>query len=281
MSYKYVVITHKNCPDGFSAAWVIWTKYKNNAIYLGYNAGSKQFNHFNEIINKIVIITDISFSLKITKKLEKLSKKIIIIDHHDTYYEELKKLPYFQFNNKYSAAYLTWKYIYQKQKMPEVIKIISDNDTGTWKIPYSKQFALLLKIKFDLDLSNTNFKKFTKLTKKNILKKNIKIGSYYIEYQNKIIDLIIKRSKQKMWNNYKIQIIEIDIPLLNGNIATKLSKIPNIDIGIVYRYNKFKKVYIITMRTEKNNIHLGKLASKYGGGGHLKAASFAISKMFI
>ena len=127
MSYKYVVITHKNCPDGFSAAWVIWTKYKNNAKYFAYNAGSNQFNHYNEITDKIVIITDISFSLEITKKIEKLAKKIIIIDHHDTYYEELKELTYFQFNNQYSAGYLTWKYVYPKKKMPEVIKIISDN----------------------------------------------------------------------------------------------------------------------------------------------------------
>ena len=281
MSYKYVVITHKNCPDGFSAAWVIWTKYKNNAKYFAYNAGSNQFNHYNEITDKIVIITDISFSLEITKKIEKLAKKIIIIDHHDTYYEELKELTYFQFNNQYSAGYLTWKYVYPKKKMPEVIKIISDNDTGTWKIPHSKQFALLLKIKYDFELTDENFTIFSKLTKKNILKKNIEIGSYYREYENKIIDLIIRRSKQKMWNNYRVQIIEIDVPLLNGTIAIKLSEIPNIDIGIVYRYNRFKKVYIVTMRTERRNIHLGKIASKYGGGGHLRAASFTTSKMFI
>ena len=165
--------------------------------------------------------------------------------------------------------------------MPEVIKIISDNDTGTWKIPHSKQFALLLKIKYDFELTDENFTIFSKLTKKNILKKNIEIGSYYREYENKIIDLIIRRSKQKMWNNYRVQIIEIDVPLLNGTIAIKLSEIPNIDIGIVYRYNRFKKVYIVTMRTERRNIHLGKIASKYGGGGHLRAASFTTSQMFI
>lgn len=281
MTYKYTIITHKNCPDGFSAAWVIWTKYKNNAIYLGYNAGSKQFYHYKEITDKIVIITDISFSLEITKKIEKLSKKIIIIDHHDTYYEELKELKYFQFNNKFSAGYLTWKYIYPKKPMPEVIKIISDNDTGTWKIPHSKQFALLLKIKYDLELTNKNFNIFSKLTKKNILKKNIEIGSYYREYETKIIQLIMRKSTQKIWNNYKVQLIEIDIPLLNGTIAIKLSEIPNIDIGIVYRYNRSKKVYIVTMRTERNNIHLGKIASKYGGGGHLRAASFTTPELIF
>ena len=44
--------------------------------------------------------------------------------------------------------------------MPEVIKIISDNDTGAWKIPHSKQFALLLKIKYDFGLTDENFKRF-------------------------------------------------------------------------------------------------------------------------
>ena len=36
MNKKIVVITHKNCPDGFGSAWVAWTVFKNKAIYDGY-----------------------------------------------------------------------------------------------------------------------------------------------------------------------------------------------------------------------------------------------------
>ena len=53
MSYKYVVITHKNCPDGFSAAWVIWTKYKNDAKYFAYNAGSNQSSVYAKMKTKM------------------------------------------------------------------------------------------------------------------------------------------------------------------------------------------------------------------------------------
>ena len=41
MNKKIVVITHKNCPDGFTAAWVSWTKFKNKADYIGEYPGQK------------------------------------------------------------------------------------------------------------------------------------------------------------------------------------------------------------------------------------------------
>ena len=273
------IITHKNCPDGFSAAWVLWTKYKDDAIYTAVPAGPKEFNDYEKIKNKIVYITDVYFPLKIIEKMEKIAKKVIIIEHHPTAYRDLKGHKNFHYNPTFSAAYLVWKFIYNKQKMPHFIKLISDNDTGTWKMKGSMELTMAIKTLISLKLKKENFDQFSKLANSSFLLKMIKIGGHYKKYRDSIIEITMKRAVIKKWDKYKIYILNANIPVLGGAIATELSKNKEVDFAIVYTYDENNKYYIITMRSSKPNVDLSKIAEKYGGGGHPGAASFTLKRL--
>lgn len=272
MNKKIVVITHKNCPDGFGSAWVAWTLFKNKARYITEHPGQKTLSYTNDLKNKDVYIFDISFPAEYIYYLNKITNKLVVIDHHPDSVH-LKKEKNYIYNNKYSAAYLCWKFFYPKKKMPYFIKLISDNDTGTWKLKYSKEFSLYMKNRLKLSLDEETFNKASKLINIDYLKKAVTIGYIYLEYENKIINSIMKIIKFKKWKKFNIMIGNANIPQFGGLIANKISELPNIDFGVVYR-KLDKNKYLYTMRSFNKKVNLNLIAKKYGGGGHPGAASF-------
>ena len=274
MSKKTVVITHKNCPDGFVAAWVAWTIFQHNAIYIGENPGQKDFSYSYKLKNKDVYIFDIYVPQELIYKLKKITRNLVIIDHHSNS-ENLKGI---YFNYEHSAAYLCWKYFYPTKNIPLFIKMISDNDTGQWKIKYSEELSLYVKNKIKPVLLKYNFKQVSKLTNNSFLKLAIKIGINYKEYELNLIESVAKYAKQKKYKNYSILIVESCIPSLGGKIATYLSNKPGIKIGAVYRKLAPNK-YLITTRSNNKSVDLNKIANKYGGGGHKGAASFVVKSL--
>lgn len=272
MNKKIVVITHKNCPDGFGAAWVAWTLFKNKATYIPEHPGQQTLSYTNDLKNKDVYILDISFPAEYIYSLNKITNKLVVIDHHPDSVH-LKKDKNYIYNKKHSAAYLCWEYFYPNKNIPYFIKLISDNDTGTWELKYSKEFSLYMKNKLKLSLDEDTFNRASKLINIKYLKKAVTIGYIYLEYENNIINSIMKIIKFKKWNNFKIMIGNANIPHFGGLIATKISELPNIDFGVVYRILDTNK-YLYTMRSRKKKVNLNLIAKKYGGGGHSGAASF-------
>jgi len=281
MNKKIVIITHKNCPDGFCAAWVAWTKFKNTALYIGERPGQTNLKYFNKLKDKDVYIFDISIPHSLISDLKTIVNKLVIIDHHPDSSNLIdSKEPNLIYDDKYSAAYLCWKFFYPKKKVPEFIKLISDNDTGTWKMKNSKELTSFVRYNVKTILKPSNFSKISKLLTPSFLKLGVQIGSYYAEYENQLIATIVRSATYKQWGKYKIMIINANIPTIGGKIATKLSEQPDVEIGIVYRKLDDTNT-LFTMRSNKKHIDLNKIAKKFGGGGHLGAASFITSKNIV
>lgn len=278
MNKKIVVITHKNCPDGFTAAWVSWTKFKNKADYIGEYPGQKNLSYTNKLENKDVYIFDISFPLEFLQFLEKIVNKLVVIDHHpNSCCLDKFKSKDFVFDSKYSAAYLCWKYFYPKKKVPLFIQLISDNDTGTWKLQDSKELTMYMKYRIKLKLKESNFNKVKELLHKSKLNKALEIARIFREYEQELINKIAKIAVPKQWRKYKVLLANANVPQLGGKIATQLSEVPGIDIGIVYRRINDDEI-LFTMRSNNKKVDLNKIAKKYGSGGHPGAASFTIKK---
>ena len=274
MNKKTIVITHKNCPDGFVAAWVAWTIFKDKADYIGEHPGQTDFSYISKLKNKDVYIFDIYVPQELINKLKKITKNLVVIDHHANS-EVLKGIYY---DNKYSAAHLCWKYFYPTKDIPPFIKMISDNDTGQWKIKYSRELTSYVYNKIKPILLKYNFKQVSKLLNDADLKLAIKIGINYREYELNLIESVAKYAKKKKFKSHSVLLLEST--MLGGKIATYLSLQPGIKIGAVYRYLAPNK-YLITMRSSHKSVDLNKIASEYGGGGHAGAASIVVKKLDI
>ena len=78
------------------------------------------------------------------------------------------------------------------------------------------------------------------------------------------------------FEKYKVIVHNFAGSELSGDIANMLAAKHNntTDFAIVWSYEHKKKRYSVKLRSIKTKVDLNKIAMKYGGGGHIKAATF-------
>ena len=140
MNKKIVILYHKNCTDGFGAAWAGWKKFKNKAEYI---AVDPQILPKKRIINKDIYILDNCYPKQILEKLKKDNKKVIVIDHHISNKEIIKNASAYVFNNNHSGAVLAWKYFNPNKKTPILLRYIEDQDLWNFKIRNTRDINAL------------------------------------------------------------------------------------------------------------------------------------------
>jgi len=294
MNHKYdYIIYHKNCLDGFFS--VVILKYLNiisSNCFIFADVPSNINKIPINIENKKVIIVDVAYHVDMIKKICNIAKEVLYIDHHITHEKDIISLNFKNLikvinTQTFSACYLTWKY-FSKEKVPQIVKYISDNDTGTWKYKYTNMIITTLNVEYKIDINKIN--DWITLFDKNNLKKLIKKGKQYMNYTEYLLEKTISqhtivtfptRQLFKKYpkiankeNQYKVAIHNGACPTttLVGNY---LLKNVECDFVVVYSYNLEKHKYTISFRSKKINVE--SIAKILGGGGHKYAASCQIN----
>lgn len=278
--YKYwndadtgkLVITHKNCNDGTGTAEVI--KYHNNLnnieepsiMYLTH--GSFNFKDVIEACkDKVVYVGDFSFTKDELEVLTKVTKSIIVIDHHLSAFESIGDLEYVHIDLEKSGARLAWEFFYpHADKAPILIALIEDRDL--WNFFYDKKDtnALVLALKSEKDL---NFK--TLIEDDDAVVILIEKYSSVLGY---IEDEDLKYSKKVddfMFDSTSFVGINTNLPSSNIlNLASKEHGKPALSYNIekINNINNIK----ISMRNHDESVDVSRLCKLLGGGGHAKAA---------
>ena len=243
----------------------------------------EEFLNNTEEYDKL-FITDISVSKKIADKLNSISDKVILLDHHKTALW-LNEYPYALVQvedesiGKLCGTYLFYEYLkknYEEFNNTHALELFVDYvrmyDTWEWKEKYNNIIPKRLNDLMYID------------------------GVY--EFKNKM--------KYKLENNYPIvddvDILKLDIEQINidSYVAQKDETLivndnlfPGYIVGITFadKYiselgNKLCELHseldfvvlinmsslIVSYRTVKNDIDLSAIAKGYGGGGHPKAS---------
>lgn len=127
-----VVIYHKNCPDGFAAAWAAWKKFGDEASYV---AASYSDAIPDGIEEKEVYVVDFSYDEERLPLLESKAKKLVVLDHHKGGESHVKKTKEHVFDLAHSGAYLAWQYFHPETKVPDFIEYVSDGDINIYTRP--------------------------------------------------------------------------------------------------------------------------------------------------
>jgi oligoribonuclease NrnB/cAMP/cGMP phosphodiesterase (DHH superfamily) len=139
------VIYHKNCYDGFGAAFCAWKIFRDGAIYIPMAYGEK----LPEIPDySFVYVLDFSFPRDILEELRSRKIYVLVLDHHKTAEENLKGLSYFIFDNNRSGAKITFDYFSERTPALEPYKTFVDyiSDRDLWKneLPHTNEFHAAL-----------------------------------------------------------------------------------------------------------------------------------------
>jgi len=264
-----IVFYHKNCPDGFASAWTAWKKFKNKAEYIALNYQAP-FDY--KIKGKKIYFLDVCPNRKILEDLKKNDCEIVIIDHHLSAKRNLDLICPGSFimrlNMKRAAAVLTWKYFFPEKRIPKLLLYIEDIDLWKFKKRFSREIVA------SINLPDFDFKKWNKLVKDiediDKRKESILEGKKIVEYQDEMIEEIVKKAKKIKIG--KIKTLAVNSSVLISEVGDALiKKLPPIAV-IWFETGDRKRVSL----RSNGKIDVSKIAEKYGGGGHKCAASFAI-----
>ncbi|MFA5360415.1 MAG: DHHA1 domain-containing protein [Candidatus Paceibacterota bacterium] len=264
-----IVFYHKNCPDGFASAWVAWKKFKAKGQYFPLNYQSP-FKHF--IQKEKIYFFDVIPERKTLEDLIEKGNEITIIDHHLSAkrildFDKPKNMKV-KLNMKHSASVLVWRYFFSKKKVPELLLYIENMDLWKFKKPYTREILATI------NTPDFEFKKWSKLVKeienKKTRKKYIEAGKKVVEYQDEIIAGLVQEAKEVEFSKCKTLVVNSSI-LISEIGDALIKKRPPMAV-IWFETGEEKR---ISLRSN-GKIDVSKIAEKYGGGGHKKAAGFSL-----
>ena len=274
-----IIFYHDHCLDGFTGSYVAWKKFKNKAEYipLSHNDSGEDFLKdkkikISELKDKEIYFIDFCLNEKELRKVEKVSKKLVVIDHHLGRKELIETLPNHLFRDGVSGGYLAHEYFFPKNKIPEFIKYVSIGDT--WS--FNKNEKIKTKEESILSYINTqdfDFKSFQKLEKdledKNKILEAKNIGDILQKIKTRRIKNQTEFAKIIKWEGYTVAILNASA--LSSEIGNKLCEDKKIDFAMIYRFGDNELKFSLR---GIGKVDLVKIAKQYGGGGHFNASGF-------
>lgn len=261
---KIVVLYHKNCIDGFAGAWAVWKKFGSKADYIPVRPESLPEK---PLYNKEIFAIDVSYPKLVQEKLRR-DNKLVILDHHISRKKDTEISKENIFNNDRSGATLAWNYFHSKKKLPRLLKYVEENDLWHFNSPHSKEIgAALTLIDLDFKTWNSFSKKFENL---KFFKKLVLQGSTILSYEKQAIKFIMRRSVSLVkFEGYKV--FAANSPVVESDLGHVLAR-KRPPLGVVWRLES--DGYVGVSLRSNGKIDVSKIAKKYNGGGHKRAAGF-------
>jgi oligoribonuclease NrnB/cAMP/cGMP phosphodiesterase (DHH superfamily) len=270
-------IYHGNCADGFGAAWVVREAAKKLewSMIPTFHSGVYQKPPPWEIIDDCdVIIVDFSYKRPIMEEIYKRCNTLCWIDHHKSAVEDMKDFEfgrgtfYKHTNLNHSGAMLAWRYFFNDQEPPQLLKHIEDRDLWSFKLPGTREIqAAIFSYPYD-------FAVWDKLMAEEDLTSLIHAG------------MAIER---KHFKDIKELLIVMQRRVIIGGIMVPVANLPYTmasDAGhIMAQEAPFAATYydkpegrVFSLRSKEGGWDVSLIAKDYGGGGHKHAAGFEVPR---
>jgi len=213
---------------------------------------------------ELIYIVDFSFKPNVMQEILKKTKVIIWIDHHKTAMEyDYGEALVGSRDNAASGCELTWRYI-NHSKLPEGVALIGDYDTWTFKYgDRTKYFHIGIEThntKPDSIFWEDLFKDNPKMIE-DIIKEGITCDTYRTNLTAAYRKSFGFETEFAGYNCYALNLYK-----LGSKAFGDKNKKYDICLSFVFDGNK----WTVGLYSEK--VDVGKLAQKYGGGGHTGAA---------
>ncbi len=285
---KTLCIYHKNCADGFGAAWVVRKALgEENVEFHAASYGDEP----PDVKGRDVLIVDFSYSLERLKAMSAVAYSIVILDHHKSAAEDLSTLTFeggnvanqhnlwekvnlFDictglvaiFDMERSGAMLAWDFFFPNEDTPPLIAHIEDRDL--WRFRYVDTKAVTARI----FVEDYDFEVWDKLMSENPASLADE-GNILLRKQARDVASLVEKQ-------YTMDIAGFEVPVVNAPymFASDIGHILAQDapFAATYYYDGDKTHFSLRSRNEGGE-DVSAIAKQFGGGGHRNAAGFEIS----
>ncbi len=273
-SRPITVYYHRNCSDGFGAAWAAWKKFggKVPLSFIAYNYGDT----LPEMpTGQDIYILDLSFDPDYFARLREKNPHVILLDHHKSAMEKILPLypsdPEVVFDMNRSGAMIAWQTFFPGEPVPNLIRYVEDRDLWRWALPLSLDITTAMaSYPFDFEVWEGMYQTlgYGRVAEDNPLAME---GHSILRYQAQLISTAIRETG--VWGRFRTgeRAFFVNSPLLTSEIGGALKvDAPFVAIWSVRKDGKVS----YSLRASEGGPDLSKVATHYGGGGHAKAAGF-------
>ena len=284
---KYAVFYHKNCSDGFGAAWAAHTLLEKT---LGAEVVYLPIDWNREIDIPLltgmrVFFFDIAVWRNQLEAIAEVAESVEVWDHHKSTSDKVGEMECVNIDFSKSGAVLAWERCVKEvdssyshkmnqpelpssdewKEVPELLKYVQDNDLYKHILPDSREFRAMI------TANPYSFEVWTDISS-NLQE--------YIEKEGVIgLRADICRMKERILPlAYEIEfeghkIMAVNSPIFPSDLGHMLSE--EHGIGLVWFTNGGRM--IISLRSfDSEKIDVEQLAVAQGGGGHKAASGFSI-----
>ena len=272
--YPVTIFYHRNCSDGFGAAWAAWKRFSGKVplSFIPYNYGDAM----PEIPSgHDVFVLDLSFDPDYMARLREKAHHLVLLDHHKSAMEKIQPLypgdPDIFFDMNRSGAMIAWERFFPGEPVPNLIRYVEDRDLWRWSLPLSLEVTTAMaSYAFDFEVWDTLCRTlgYGPLSPDNPL---VAEGRSILRYQSMLIKTAIRETG--VWGRFSSgeRAFFVNSPLLTSEIGGAMkSETPFVVIWSIRKDGRFS----YSLRATEGGPDLSKIASRYGGGGHAKAAGF-------
>ena len=282
---KVLCIYHKDCTDGFGAAWAV--RHALGRDNVEFHAASYD-DPPPPVADRDVVVVDFSYKRPVFDELARDARTVLVLDHHKTAADELRGLPVppatysalrdpatvskpFRacalFDMERSGAGLAWDYFHpDAQSRPDLINHIEDRDLWRFALPGTRQIqAALFSYPFDFEV-------WDDLMRTDIADLH-KEGIPLLRSHQKDVDQLVRLTRRRM----KIAGFEVPVANIPPTMVSDAGELLAQGAPFAACYWDSSPARVFSLRSAKDGLDVSAIAQRYGGGGHAHAAGFRVA----
>lgn len=286
---KTLVIYHARCADGFTAAWVAWKKFGDEAEYLPAAYGDPVPN----VEGREVYILDFSYDPHQLEWIAEHALSLTMLDHHlkslervldyiDKKSESSRKTPIphgpftwflgegyrVYFDLEQSGARIAWQHFFPDEPAPELVRYVEDRDLWAWRLEWSREVNAFIQA-----IAEPTFIRWEQLymqleERRGLDQLSLK-GATILMYQEKIKTDAIANAMYVRFGGYDVPIV--NTAALMSEIGNQLAKCA--PFAVLWCQQSDGR-FVVSLRSVEGGANVADIAAVYGGGGHKHAAGF-------
>jgi oligoribonuclease NrnB/cAMP/cGMP phosphodiesterase (DHH superfamily) len=298
---KILCIYHKNCNDGFGAAWAVWKRFGHEAEYVPGQYGEAP----PDVTGRDVIIVDFSYKKDVLLRMGEQAASVLILDHHKSAREDLEdfdlgseewgwnrhlvsRKSYLSsimpgtshirahFVEGHSGAAIAWEYFHPSLDTPTLIKYLEAYDL--WRhdsLPNVREINAYIR-SFEYDFPTWTALSFT-LADEKFFGESVWQGAAL----QRMLMKNVRDHAAGALSKYKFEICGHLVNAVNcpphwasemGNVLADMEDQP---FGCTY-YTIANGMVKFSLRSKEGKVDVAKIAEQFGGGGHRNAAGFTV-----
>lgn len=277
-------IYHSTDLDGKCSAAIVKHKHPEVEI-IPYNYGDKIDSTIMQLAKETIFIVDVSLPWGLMVSLDEFNK-LVWIDHHEPKIKEAAERGFEPAGIRQvglAGCELCWGYLFPKTKIPICVKLLGrydvwdKSDKWEWKnhiLPFQWGMKLNNWKPDDYAWASCVFDPDPEAV---FIGGTIETGLTCLEFQRQQDGNYCKTAAFE-GRFYDLRAVIINKALTSSQTWESIYNSLKHDLMISFYLNKEKR-WIVSLYSDKEEIHCGEICKKFGGGGHRGAAGFVADKI--